>query len=158
LGGAEWRFSVSACAIDACSVGVTWPVHRCSCRFPETNPGLSGEVRDPSGVAVAGLEVTARNIDTNYTRTASTDEAGRYAIGPVPVGAYEVTVKPANMEASSRQVYVSLGGRANATFDLGIKALRGSVEVVANNTGIEPSQTFSKAVLTDIQLRNLPAN
>lgn len=119
---------------------------------------IGGEVRDPSGVAVAGLEVTARNIDTNAVRTGTTDEEGRYAIGPLPVGTYEVTVKPANMEASNQQVYVSLGGRANASFNLGMQAIRESVDVAANDTGIEPSQTFSKAVLTDIQLRNLPAN
>lgn len=118
---------------------------------------IGGEVRDPSGVAVAALEVTARNVDTNSIRKASTDEEGRYAIGPVPVGTYEVTVASPNLEAASQRVYVSLGGRANATFNLAIKTLQESVDVVAN-TGIEPSQTFSKAVLTDIQLRNLPAN
>ncbi|MBV8819418.1 MAG: TonB-dependent receptor, partial [Acidobacteriaceae bacterium] len=118
---------------------------------------ISGEVRDPSGVAVAAVEVTARNVDTNYTRTAMTDEEGRYAIGPVPVGTYEVTAKPENLTATSQRVYVSLGGRANATFDLGLQEIKESVEVAANSSGIEPSQTFSKAVLTDIQLRNLPA-
>jgi hypothetical protein len=119
---------------------------------------IGGEVRDPSGAAIAGQEVTARNVDTNLTRTASTDDEGRYAIGPLPVGTYEVTVKPANMEAATQQVYVSLGGRADATFKLGLKQVQESVEVVANSTAIEPSQTFSKAVLTDIQLRNLPAS
>src|SRR5215212_7579177 len=119
---------------------------------------IGGEVRDPQGAAVAALEVTARNVDTNLTRTTSTDGEGRYAIGPLPVGSYEVMVKPANMEAATQQVYVSLGGRADATFKLGLKEVRESVEVVANSTGIEPSQTFSKAVLTDMQLRNLPAS
>src|SRR5436190_16956398 len=39
-----------------------------------------------------------------------------------------------------------------------MQTIRESIDVVADNTAIEPSQTFSKAVLTDIQLRNLPAN
>lgn len=39
---------------------------------------IGGEVRDPSGAAVPGVEVTARNIDTNAVRTVSTDEEGRY--------------------------------------------------------------------------------
>src|SRR5215208_1290182 len=117
---------------------------------------IGGEVRDPSGLAVPAVEVTARNIDTNATRTVSTDEEGRYAIGPLPLGTYEVTVKAASMEAASQRVYVSLGGRANATFRLGMQSLHESVDVVVA-TGIEPAQTFSKAVLTEAQLRNLPA-
>jgi len=118
---------------------------------------IGGEVRDPSGAAVPGVEVTSRNVDTNSTRKVSTDEEGRYAIGPVPLGTYEVTVKAANMEAASQRVYVSLGGRANATFHLGVQTLHETVDVGGSTTGIEPDQTFSKAVLTDVQLRNLPA-
>src|SRR5436190_14256657 len=38
-----------------------------------------------------------------------------------------------------------------------MQTIRESIDVVADNTAIEPSQTFSKAVLTDVQLRNLPA-
>lgn len=135
-----------------CAPGAAWA------QSAATSGQIGGEVRDPSGAPVVGQEITARNVDTNLTRAASTDGEGRYAIGPLPVGTYEVSVKPANMEAAAQQVYVSLGGRADATFKLGLKQVRESVEVVANSNGIEPSQTFSKAVLTDIQLRNLPAS
>ncbi len=119
---------------------------------------IGGEVRDPAGIAVAGVEVTARNLGTNAVRNAVTDDEGRYAIGQLPLGDYEVSVKPANFEPASQKVYVSLGGRANAAFDLGLQKVQEAVEVTANPTGIEPSQTFSKAALSDVQLRNLPAN
>jgi hypothetical protein len=116
---------------------------------------IGGQVLDPSGAPVAGTEVTARHIDTNYSRTTVTDGEGRYAVGPVPLGAYDVTAKPANMQESTERVFVSLGGRASANFNLGISPLRESVDVVAG-ARTEPTQTFSKAVLTDLQLRNLP--
>ena len=123
-----------------------------------TGGQISGQVLDPSGAVVPNVEVTVRNKDTNNTRTTTTDEAGRYAIGPVPLGSYEVTVKPPSMEASKEDLYVSLGGRATANFNLGMQPVRESVTVVANAPGaIEPTQTFSKAILTDLQLRNLPA-
>jgi len=119
---------------------------------------IGGVVLDPSGAVVAGAEVTARNKDTNYTRAATTDAAGRYAIGPVPLGTYEVTVRPANMEPATQEVYVSLGGRAAAEFRLGMSVVHESIKVVADAPAvIEPEQTFSKAVLTDLQLRNVPA-
>src|ERR1043166_6619806 len=102
---------------------------------------ISGQVLDPSGLAVAGIQVSARNIDTNYTRATATDEAGRYAVGPVPLGTYEVTVAPPNMQAMTQKVYVSLGGRASADFHVGIPPVRESVSVVAEVPGrIEPEQ------------------
>ena len=123
-----------------------------------TSGHIVGQVLDPSGGAVAGAEVTIRNIGTNYSRATATDAAGRYAVGPVPLGTYEVTAKPANLEPSTQQVYVSLGGRATANFDLGIQAVSESINVVADAPAvIEPGQSFSKAVLTDLQLRNLPS-
>ena len=119
---------------------------------------ISGQVLDSSGLAVPGLEVSARNKDTNLIRTTITDEAGRYAIGPLPLGNYQVTLKPANLEEATQDVYVSLGGRSTANFQLGVQPVRQSVTVTADAPGvIEPSQTFSKSILTEIQLRNLPA-
>ena len=119
---------------------------------------ISGQVLDSSGLAVAGLEVSARNKDTNLVRTTITDEAGRYAIGPLPLGNYAVTLKPANLEEATQDVYVSLGGRSTANFELGVQPVRQSVTVTADAPGvIEPTQTFSKSILTEIQLRNLPA-
>ncbi|HWP84772.1 MAG TPA: TonB-dependent receptor, partial [Terriglobia bacterium] len=125
----------------------------------EANSGqIVGQVLDPSGAAVPMIEVIARNKNTNLTRSMTTDVEGRFATGPVPLGTYEVTALPIDMEPSSQQVYVSLGGRGSANFTLGLAAVRESIHVVADAPAvIEPSQTFSKAVLTELQLRNLPA-
>jgi hypothetical protein len=118
---------------------------------------VAGKVLDPSGAAVSGVDVTVRHVDTNYTRTATTDDEGRYAVGPVPLGLYDVTVRPVNFETATQRVYVSLGGRAVADFTLGIATVQESVDVTGKRGVMEPSQTFSKAVLTDLQLRNVPA-
>lgn len=119
---------------------------------------IAGQVLDPSGAAVAGVEVSARNVDTNYTRVTTTDDDGRYTVGTLPLGPYEVTAKAANLVASTQQVYVSLGGRATANFNPGIQPVSQSIEVVAGGNAIEPGQTFSASVLTDLQLRNLPSS
>src|SRR5439155_10113474 len=71
---------------------------------------------------------------------------------------YQVTLKPANLEEATQDVYVSLGGRSTANFELGVQPVRQSVTVTADVPGvIEPTQTFSKSIFTEIQLRNLPA-
>ena len=117
---------------------------------------IGGQVLDPSGGAVVDVEVTIRNVDTNYTRTVKTDNAGRYAVGPLPLGTYEVMVLPANMAPALQTVHVGLGARAQADFDLGLARVSESVDVVAGARP-EPTNTFSKSVLTEVQLRNIPA-
>lgn len=117
---------------------------------------ISGQVLDPSAGAVVDTAVTIRNVDTSYTREVKTDGAGRYASGPLPLGTYDVTVAPAGMAPATQRVYVGLGGRAQADFDLGIPGVVESVDVVAGARP-EPTNTFSKSVLTDVQLRNIPA-
>src|SRR2546421_9069189 len=42
---------------------------------------IGGQVLDPSGAPAAGVEVSVRNVDTNYDmRFSATDAEGRYAV------------------------------------------------------------------------------
>ncbi|MDQ3798335.1 MAG: TonB-dependent receptor, partial [Acidobacteriota bacterium] len=52
---------------------------------------LSGTVKDPSEAFVPGVVVTVKNSATNLTRTATTDQEGRWTIPVLPVGVYSVT-------------------------------------------------------------------
>lgn len=129
VNGVARRVTVASLLVLLCSV-VALPaaVHAQSA----ANSGqIGGQVLDPSGAVVADVPVQVRNVDTNYTRSTTTDSSGRYAVGPVPLGTYEVTATPANMAPSTRTVYVSLGARAAADFDLGLVGVRESVDVMA---------------------------
>jgi hypothetical protein len=63
---------------------VTWEAHA------QTTGTIYGTVSDSSGGAVSGAVVTVKNLGTNLSRTASTDEQGSYAVTLLPVGAYSV--------------------------------------------------------------------
>jgi hypothetical protein len=58
-----------------------------------TAGAISGVVSDPQGAVIAGASVTARNVGTNESRAAITDNEGRYRFPNLPVGNYEVTVQ-----------------------------------------------------------------
>src|SRR5215472_11460825 len=63
----------------------------------QANTGtIEGIVNDPSGRAVAGAQVTATNVGTNFTRTLTTDTEGRFRALLLPLGPYKVTVKASN--------------------------------------------------------------
>ena len=54
---------------------------------------ILGVVLDPSGTAVGEAAVAVRNLETNQTRKALSDERGLFLLPQLPVGSYEVTIE-----------------------------------------------------------------
>jgi hypothetical protein len=119
---------------------------------------IVGQVLDPSGAFVADVEIRARNTETNYARSTRTDGTGRYALTLLPLGPYEVTASAPGLAPSTQIAVVALGGTATANFDLSVSGIREEVEVSADTLVLDRSSTLSKSVLTDLQVRNLPAS
>src|SRR5580704_16444481 len=57
------------------------------------NGTITGTIIDPTGLAVAGATVEARNIETGVVYAGASTAAGNYAVSNLPVGTYELTVK-----------------------------------------------------------------
>ena len=49
-------------------------------------------MKDTSGAAVPGAQVTATHIDTQFSRTTTTDASGQYALRLLPLGNYKLNV------------------------------------------------------------------
>ena len=58
-----------------------------------TYGSLTGSVRDPQGLSVAGASVIARNLATNATLTVASSDVGAFELPVLPRGEYEVTVE-----------------------------------------------------------------
>jgi Carboxypeptidase regulatory-like domain len=58
---------------------------------------IAGTVTDISGAVVDGADVTARNLQSNELRKATTNSTGTYSLPNLPVGTYEVTVEKATL-------------------------------------------------------------
>src|SRR3974390_3500861 len=80
---------------------------------------ISGRVTDPSGAAVAGAAVAARNDETGASRSATTDEGGLYSIAYLPVGGYEIQVTRKDFkQAVHGGIHLSVGQEAIADIAL----------------------------------------
>src|SRR6185312_9825873 len=57
-----------------------------------TTGTIEGTVSDVNGAVVAGATVEIKNLDTNLSKTLTTDEGGRFVALAIPPGRYSVTV------------------------------------------------------------------
>lgn len=99
---------------------------------------IVGQVTDPSSGSVNGVEVTVRNVNTNYKRTATTDSEGRYAIPELPLGPYEVTATATGFAAETQNVFVSLGSSVTAAFHMTVAPQSQNLEVNADTPVSSP--------------------
>jgi hypothetical protein len=59
----------------------------------EVTATITGTVSDPSGAAIAGATVTAKEVSRGTVSTATTNEVGIYRILQLPVGTYDLRVE-----------------------------------------------------------------
>ena len=81
---------------------------------------IRGRVTDPQGAVISGATVTVREISTNLTGTARTDNTGHYLIATLPAGTYEVKVDATGF-ATEQQSNVSLFVAQELTLNFALK-------------------------------------
>ncbi len=69
----------------------------------QTTGTISGTAQDVSGGVLPGAEITANNLDTGATRTAITDDQGRYLLLELPLGSYEIQAQMVGFQTEVRR-------------------------------------------------------
>src|SRR5262245_66492467 len=90
---------LSAWIALACAIGAAPAAGQSS----TTTADMIGFVSDSSQAILPGATVTATNLDTNFSRSASTNEEGRFFIPALPIGAYRVTAAMDGFETQTHQ-------------------------------------------------------
>ena len=84
---------------------------------------ISGTVSDSQGGVVPGVTVTAKSVNTGFTRETVTDTSGNYVIANVTADTYEVTFMLTGFKPAARRVTVSVGASAAADVKLEVGGL-----------------------------------
>lgn len=95
----------------------------------QTTGSISGQVKDEKQAVIPNATVTARNVTTNESRTAQTDDEGRYRFTGMGVGDYELTVEAKGF-AKHVQTGITLDLNQAATVEVTMKT--GGVTEVVN--------------------------
>lgn len=116
---------------------------------------VRGRVTDPSGGIVPGATVTARETDTNLTRTTQTDSAGQYLIANLPAGPYDLTFQQAGFGGSKASVVLQVGQESTVDSALQLAGVQQQVEVSATAATVQTENTVEMEV-SPRQLNELP--
>ncbi len=118
---------------------------------------LLGNVTDSSGGTVPGVTVTATEIGTNVTRTAVSNEAGRYIFPSIVNGVYTVT---AELQGFKKVVHQDVKVDVNTTIRvdvvLEVGALTEAVEVSADSPVLQTDRTDTGRIIESKLITDLP--
>ena len=123
----------------------------------QTQSRLAGLVTDDSGAVVVGARVTARNVQTGVTTTATTGEAGNYLFPALLPGGYEVSVEKAGFKRAV-QAGLTLETGITRTVDLrlSVGAVSETVEVKAQAALLESETSSVGQLIERTTVLNMP--
>ncbi|MGB6685566.1 MAG: TonB-dependent receptor, partial [Candidatus Acidiferrum sp.] len=118
---------------------------------------LNGTVKDASGGSVANATLTLRDVGTNRTYTAVSNDNGLYIIPNLPPGTYELTTEATGFAKSTQTGIVLTVGQV-ATIDVNVSVAQSAEKVVVTTETppVEPTRTEVSQVIDTKQIQNLP--
>ena len=108
-----------------------------------TTGTIQGTVADANGAAIPGATVEAKNIETNFARSVTTDDEGRFVVLQLPPGRYTVTVSKSGFATLvAEKADVTVGQALNLQLSVKVSQVSETVTVTATPT-VDTSKTES---------------
>lgn len=120
---------------------------------------IEGTVVDESGAAAPGASVSMRNTATNFERSLTTDNGGRFRGLLLPLGPYRVTVSLPGFATLVREgIDLAVGQTITLNVALKTAAIQEEVVVSAEAPVVETSRANGATRIDDRSIRGLPNN
>ena len=121
-----------------------------------TTGTIQGTVSDANGAAVPGASVEVKNVDTNLTKTTTSDDEGRFVALQLPPGRYTVTVtKTGFATLVVNQADLTVGQAMNLPLAMKISSVQETVTITATPT-IDTVKTESSSTLNETTVNTTP--
>ena len=121
-----------------------------------TTGTIQGTVLDANGAAVPGANVEVKNIDTNFARTTTTDDEGRFVALQLPSGRYTVTVSKSGFATLMvEKADLTVGQAMNLPLSMKVSSVQETVTITATPT-VDTLKTESSTTLNETAVANTP--
>ena len=115
------------------------------------------EVRDQTGSAVPGAEVTITQTETNWTRSGTSNETGTATFSNVPLGTFSVRTALAGFKESvTTDVRVTQDDVTRVRTALTIGELSETLTVSSSTAILQTERADVRTEISSVQLQNLP--
>ncbi len=123
----------------------------------EVTGAITGKVTDPSGAAIVGASVTAKDVDRGTVSRTQTNEAGIYTLARLAIGRYEVRVEAAGFQGAVRPAFdLALNQTATVDFRMEIGQVSQLMEVTSAAPVLQTQTTEVGTVMEAHAIANLP--
>ena len=123
----------------------------------ETRGTITGTITDPSGAAIAGAKIIARNTQTNTLVQGGSSGDGTSSMPYLLPGPYTISVEVQGFKRSVRDgVELRISERINLDFTLELGATQESVSVTAEAPLFEVNNATSGQVIDRRRIAELP--
>src|SRR5271154_429776 len=126
--------------------------------FSQVSSGsLLGDARDEKAASVAAVLVVARNNDTGFTRSASTNAFGSYRIDDLIPGAYTVTAQHDGFQAVTvSPIFIEVNQKVRLDFDLQVGSVHDTATVTAHASAVQTDEASEGYTLGSSFFEELP--
>jgi hypothetical protein len=134
--------------ILALAIGVT-------AQTQSTTGTIQGTVSDVNGASVPGASVEIKNLDTNLTKTLTTDEGGRFVALALPPGKYTVTItKQGFGSLVAENLELTVGQAVTLPLSMKVSGVEERVTVTAPT--VDTVKTESRTTLNETVVNTTP--
>jgi hypothetical protein len=119
---------------------------------------LGGRITDPSGAAMAGASVGARQVETNQITPVMTDANGRFRMPYLRPGDYEVKIHHEGFADQTRRMTLTIGSAFDLSVELSVASAETNVTVTADAAVLEMARTQIAGTVPQQEVRSLPLN
>ncbi|MEN6537424.1 MAG: carboxypeptidase regulatory-like domain-containing protein [Bryobacteraceae bacterium] len=118
---------------------------------------MTGRIIDPTGAAVAGAAVTAKDVTRGTVWPTTTNGEGIYAFPRIPPGTYDLRIEAKGFKSLVRPaIILELNQRARMDLTLELGAVTESIEVTGAAPMLNTETTIVGSVLSSNTVTNTP--
>ncbi len=93
---------------------------------------IQGTVKDPTGGVMQAVDVTIKNAVSGFSKTATTDAAGKYVFSNLPPNPYHLAIEAQGFDRLERDVEVRSAVPMTVDFTLALAGATSTVDVVGH--------------------------
>jgi hypothetical protein len=123
----------------------------------EITGAITGKVTDPSGAAIVGATVIARDADRGTASRTTTNEVGLYNLARLPIGRYEIRVEASGFQSAVRPAFqLALNQTATVDMTMSIGQVSQTMEVTSAAPVLQTQTTEVGTIMAAQAIASLP--